>query len=269
MDQQTGPLNVLQEFMTQPGSLMGPFNDSGYIRHDITGIVNFHHPQIGRDRRKMIVGNLGIGPGGNGQERGFAHIRKAYQPYIGNQLHLQDDVPFFSKASGFSKIGSLPNRILEVDIALSAPAASGCDETFSMLDEVFHHKAGILIDDHRAQGHFDDQVLAIFAVTFFSHTVLAVFCFIFFLVFKIHQGPEVFVRHKNDISAISAVSPIGPAFRYKGFPSEGHAAVSSLTGSDCDLRSIYKHFITILFCLKIIEKPLKQGLGSIIYASFG
>ena len=141
--------------------------------------------------------------------------------------------------------------------------------------EILHHKSGFFIDDDRSHRNLDDEIFSCLAETFLFHAVLAVFCFIFLFVFKVHQGSEITIRLKNDISAASAVSAVRTSLRYKRFASEGNRAVSAFSGFDKYFRSIYKHLLTsfpvivlisLFKAMKIIDKKtlcIRRCTGSI------
>ena len=61
VDQQPAPVDMPQKIVAQSGTLAGPLNDAGNIRHDkADAIVHIHHAQVGIEGGEMIVGNFGV-----------------------------------------------------------------------------------------------------------------------------------------------------------------------------------------------------------------
>ena len=61
MYQNLGPLDMLEKFISESGSLGCAFNDTCYIRHDKTRIVEIYHSEIRIDRCEVIPGDLRLG----------------------------------------------------------------------------------------------------------------------------------------------------------------------------------------------------------------
>ena len=62
MEQNTGAFDVAQEAMTEPGALVGPFDQAGDVGHDKRfAPASFHHPQTGIKGRERIVADFGAG----------------------------------------------------------------------------------------------------------------------------------------------------------------------------------------------------------------
>ncbi|SCJ76342.1 Uncharacterised protein [uncultured Blautia sp.] len=81
MDQQAAAVHVPQEVVAQAGALAGALNDAGNVRHDEADAVLYpHHAQIGEQGGEVVVGDLGLGLGYHGEQRGLAHVGEAHQP---------------------------------------------------------------------------------------------------------------------------------------------------------------------------------------------
>ena len=87
MNQHLRPLDVPQKVMSKPDPLGSTFDQARNIGHDKTcPLIQIHHPQMGIQGGKMIIGHFGAGIADSGQQGGFAYIGEAYKPYIGNYL---------------------------------------------------------------------------------------------------------------------------------------------------------------------------------------
>ena len=87
VDQKPTSVNVAQKVMSQTCTLGSALNDTGDVRHDEGhALIHIDHAQIGKQGGKMVVGNLGTGVGGDGEQGGFAHVGEAHQTHIRQQL---------------------------------------------------------------------------------------------------------------------------------------------------------------------------------------
>ena len=63
MDQHPGPLHVPQEVMAQSGPFRRPLDQPRDVRQHKAVVIPLHHPQIGGQGGKMVIGDLGPGAG--------------------------------------------------------------------------------------------------------------------------------------------------------------------------------------------------------------
>ena len=83
----------------EAGSVGGPLNDAGDVGHDEGDpLLHKDHPQVGKQGGKVVVGDLGPGLGGHGQQGGLAHVGEAHQPTSARSF------------SSSSTVRSLPGR---------------------------------------------------------------------------------------------------------------------------------------------------------------
>ena len=61
MHDQSRTLNVAQELVTQTLALARALNKAGDVGNDVRIFAGTHHAQIGHERGKRVVGNLGTG----------------------------------------------------------------------------------------------------------------------------------------------------------------------------------------------------------------
>ena len=78
-----------QETKADALALVRPFDDARNVRHhERLAIVVVHDAQVGLQRRKRIVGNLGLGGADHRQQGGLARVRETDQTDIRQQLQL-------------------------------------------------------------------------------------------------------------------------------------------------------------------------------------
>ena len=73
------------------------------------------------ERREMVVCNLRVRVGRNGQQRRFSDVRESNQTHVRQKLELQNHLMLFARKTGFCKTRHLPGRRCKV---LVAPAAA-------------------------------------------------------------------------------------------------------------------------------------------------
>ena len=251
MDEDAGAFDVLQEVQAEAGAFRSAFDEPRNIRHDETGVVHGYDAQVRRDGREVIIRDLGVGAGGYGQQRGFAHVGIAHEAHVRDQLELQLDLPFPGKSAGFGEIRRLADGILEHDVAFSASAAFGCHEGLAVLRQVCHDRVAFSVAHHGADGNLDDQIRAVLAELLAASAVFSALRLVFSFITEIHQGAQVAVGLDDDVAAFAAVSAVRTALRNIGFPAEGHGTVSALARLDEDRCLIYKH-----------EFPLRKSKAS-------
>ena len=192
----------------------------------------------------MISCDLRSRIGAYGQKCRLSDIREAEKTYVRYQLELKDDFSFLRKAACLSKVRSLTDTALVMNIAASASAALCSNKLISVVAEILHQKSCLLIDDKSTDRHLDIQVLTLLAVAFSLHSVLAVLSLILPLVIEVHQSPEIAVGNKNNTAAVTAVAAVRTAVRNVRVASECDCAVAALTGYYCNFRSVYEHIFS-------------------------
>ena len=187
----------------------------------------------------MIVGDLGTGGRDDADEGGLAHIGEADQAHIRDDLQLQLQVHILAGQAGLGKLGDLAGGGGKMAIAPAAAAATG-DHHRLGTGKVSHDQAGLGFFQHSAAGHADDQVIGVGAALALGAAVFTVGCGVLTLVAEVHQGGEVVVGDKNDVTAATAVAAVRAASRHEFFAVEGHRAVAALAGMQPDGRGINK-----------------------------
>ena len=167
-------------------------------------------------RRKVVVRDLGACGRNNADERRFSDVRETDQADVRDDLQFQLEVHILAGQAGLGELGDLAGRGGKVAVAPAAAATLGHDHRFGA-GQVSHDKVGLGLLQHSTVGR---GVLA--------------------LVAEVHQGGQVVVRHKDDITAAAAVAAVRAARRHKFFAVERHRTVAALAGVQPDRGGINK-----------------------------
>ena len=124
--QHPGPLDVAQELVAEALALAGALDEAGDVGDDeLVAVVEAHHAEVGLERGERVVGDLGLGRGDPGDERGLAHVREADEGDVGHELELEAQpallavLALLGERRGPAPVGQEPG------VALAAPAARG------------------------------------------------------------------------------------------------------------------------------------------------
>ena len=187
----------------------------------------------------MVVGDLGLGPADHAEQGGLAHVGKAHQPHVGQQLQLQHNLPALTGQAGLGEAGDLAGGGGKVLVAPSAPAAPAQDKG-GLVRHIPDDLAGGGIPDDGAPGHLEEQVLPVPAGAAVAAPGGAVARHVFPLIAEVHQGGHVIVHGDHHVAPAAAVAAVRAAGGHIFFPVEGDHAVSAAAGADGDLRGVYK-----------------------------
>ena len=238
MHQHLGSFHMTQKIMTQTHPLGGSFNQSRNIRHDKASSRQIHHPQMGIQRGKMVIGHLWPGIADPGKQSGFPHIGKAHQPHIRQHLQLQLYKKLLARFSRSGKFRHLHGGGGKVHISKPSFASPKYDLPFIASGHVCNNLAAFKILNHGSLGNFNDQVLGIRSMTFSFASRLSVPCNIFFHLTKIRQGIQSFIHLEDDITSPASIASVRTSRRHIQLSAKAHMAVSALSG-------FYKYFCTV------------------------
>ena len=83
MNQDPAPFHMAQEAVAQAGAFRCTGNQTGHIGdHKAVGRIYPHHPQVGLQGGKGIVGNFRLSGRHLRNQGGFAHVREADQAHV-------------------------------------------------------------------------------------------------------------------------------------------------------------------------------------------
>ena len=169
-------LDVAQELMAQALALARALDKAGDVGNDIGVLAGTHHAQVGHERGKRIVGNLGSGGTHARDKRGFAHRGEAHERGIGHELHLELNPVLLGRLAQLGERGRAAHRRHKVRIAQATGATGGHDNALAIMHQVgnLEHRGlrlGVELAHHGAHGNLKDQVLAALAIAAGALTV--------------------------------------------------------------------------------------------------
>jgi len=101
-----------------------------------------------------------------------------------------------------------------------------------MFGHIAHGFAGALIDNTRADRHFDGDVFTTFTGAVTALAVLTTFSAERLLETVINKGVQVFIRFEPDVTAITAITAVRTTFGDIFFTTEANATVAAITRDD-------------------------------------
>ena len=227
VQKQPGTLHVAQEIMPQSHAFAGAFHQTGNIRQHEVRLAPFGNAQIGGQGGKVIVGDLGFRRRQRGQNGAFAHVGEADQPHVRNGFQFQTEGMDLRLDARLGKVGRLPGRRGKMLVAVPADTAPKQHLFLLRLVHVGGHGA-VLPQKDGAHGHFDQKILAPFAVAAVGAAVAAAFRRVLAVKAEVQQGMHVGVGVQDDIAAVAAVAAVRAPVHDEFFPVERHAAVSAV-----------------------------------------
>ena len=246
MQQYAAALEVLEEADTEACPFRCAFNQPRDIgNYEALFIVHTHHAQAWHQGGKRIVSHFRLGGGDRTDEGGFAGVRHAQHPDIGQQHQLQLQVAFITRGThGFLTRRTVNGRF-ETGVAQTVPAAFRHHQTLTVFGHIAHGLAGALVDNPGADRHFYRHVFTTLTGTVAALAILPTFGAERFFKTVVDQGVQVLVRFQPDIAAITAIAAVRTAFRNILFAAEAYATIAAVTCYDQDRCFIYKLHFTL------------------------
>ena len=241
VDEQTATVDMAQEIVTQTGAFCSAFNDAGDVCHNEgNAFVNINHAQIGEQSGEVVVGDLGTGVGGDGQQGGLTHIGEANQTHVCQQLQLHNDIPLLTLQACLGKPGDLTGGGGIMGVTPAAAAALGDDVIFAG-GHIHEDRVGLRIPDDGAAGDLNNEIFATLAAHIAALAVFASLGGILALIAEVQQGGHMVGDPQDDATAVAAITTVGTAGIDIFFPVESHSAVTAATADHRDSYFIYKH----------------------------
>ena len=139
---------------------MGSFDEAGNIGDDeadfVLGIADGNDSQVRLEGGEGVVGDFGTRRGDARDQRGLADVRISDKADIGEQLQLEAVSVLFAGTAFFVLARGLVDRGGEARVAASAASAAGDHETLVGMRELEKLLAGLVVEDDRADGNFED-----------------------------------------------------------------------------------------------------------------
>src|SRR5579875_272705 len=237
MDQHARAFDVAQEAIAQTGTRVRAFDQAGDVhQHEGVELVDAHDAQLRLERRERVVRDFRPRGRNDGEQRGFAGIRQANDPTIGEQLELEAQLRRLAGFSALGKARSLARARCEVLVAEAAAPSPRDDQTLARMGEVGNapHSgcrpvAFIFIDD-RTDRNRHVQVRAGASGFIGAAARAARFGGKLLLIAEVDQGGDAGIGFKDDIATFAAVAPGRPALGHVLFPPPRDKTVAALTG---------------------------------------
>ena len=150
-------------------------------------------------------------------------------------------MPLFAGAAELVLARGLVGGGGEVLVAASAASAAGDDDALVGAGEVVDQLAGVCVVRGRADGDFEDGVLAVAAGAVGAHAVPAALAFVLGVEAEVDEGVVALGGDHEDVAAVAAVAAGGAAAGDELLPAEGHAAIAAVAGFDANFCFIDKH----------------------------
>ena len=234
---------MAQELVTQALAFTRTLDEARYVGNDIGILTGTHHAQIGHERGKRVVGNLGTGGAHTRDERGLAHRGKAHERGIGHKLHLELDPVLLGRLTQLGKRGRAAHRRHKVGVAQTAGPTGRHDNALAIVHQVgnLEHRGlrlGIELADYGAHGNFQNQVLAALAIATGALAVRAALGTEVMLKAVIDQRRQLSIGLDDDIAATAAVAAIGAALGNKCLAPKRHASGSAVAAANVNAADI-------------------------------
>ena len=126
-------------------------------------------------------------------------------------------------------------------IAVSAAAAFSDQHPLIGFGEVVEHFAGLIVDHDRTDRDFDFKILAVAAMAIAAFAVTASFGAKGMVEAKFQESVFVNIGREVDAAAVAAVTATGSALGDELLSAEGDAAMTAVTGFDCDFGFVDEH----------------------------
>ena len=180
-------LHMAQKGVPQTRALARALDQTGNIRQHEAGRILLDDAQIRLERGKMIICNLRLRRRDHGQNRGFAHVRKAHQTHVRDGFQLQRQFMNFALFAGLGELRRLAGGRGEMLVAKAAAPAAIQHLAHAGGVHIQQHLARFAIAHHGARGHLNHNILAALAALAVAHAVAAVFRGKPAVVAEIHQ----------------------------------------------------------------------------------
>ncbi len=229
-----GPLDVAEELVPEPAPLAGPLDEAGEVGDDELGlVVEPHHAEVRLERRERVVGDLRLGGGDGGDERGLPDAREPHEGHVGHQLELEPQPVLLADLALLGEGRRAPAVRQEAGVAPAAPPALGGQPAVARVEQVGQIGA-VLVAHHRALGHRHLDVGATPPVLPLALSVGPALGGAVGVVLERDQGRHVAVDHEPHAPAGATVAPVGAAEGDVRLPAEADRAGTAVATLDVE-----------------------------------
>ncbi len=234
-------LDMAEKAGTEPGAVARAFDEAGEVGEDEFGVVaEPDDAELRVERGERIVGDLRPRVRDARKEGRLAGVGEADEPGIGDQLEAQPYPELAARPAGAEAARGLVGRGLVVEVAEPAVAAGQQDDALVRLGHVGEDGFLVVVEDFGADGHAQDDVLAVGAGALAAGAAAAVLGAEMLLVAVVDQRVEVFLRLKDDVAAPAAVAAVGTAELDEFLAAKAHRAAPAVAALQVDLALVEK-----------------------------
>ena len=246
VDDDAGSLDVLEELDAEAVSEVCAFDETGEVC-DGEGLLvgplsDGDDSEVWFEGGEGVVGDFGFGGGEARDEGGFAYVGVSDEASVGEEAEFEAEVTFFSGAAEFVLAGGLVGAGGEVLVATAAAATTGDDDGVVGAGEVVDEFAGIVIEEEGSDGDLEGGGLACVTGAVGAEAVTSALGFVLGVEAEVDEGVVGEGGGHDDVTSVTTVSAGGAATGDELFATEGHAAVTAISGFYADSCFINKHF---------------------------
>jgi hypothetical protein len=221
---------MAEELMAETTSFRRTFDQSGDIgNNERLPFIHTDDAEVRHEGREGIVGDLGAGGADAGDQGRLPGIRKSYQTDIGEELQLQHHRSFLTGTSPLRIARRLIGRGGEPAIATATVAMPCHHNPLPILHQIGDHFPALRVADDRPDRNPHLDRLSILAALVRAATFMSILGGIFPLVAKVEKGVELAGGHEDHITAITAITAVGPSLRNELLTTEAHRSVPPLS----------------------------------------
>src|SRR5262249_48905273 len=137
--------------------------------------------------------------------------------------------------------GRAVGRAGEASVASPAPRSPRHQHALAVTGEISQPLASIALEHHGAEGNAKHSVGSAPAVLVGALTVLAAFGRVVTLIVKVEQRGDGVIGFKEDVAAVTPVTPVRPAPRDELLAPEAYAPGPSVAALDEDIDLVNEH----------------------------
>ena len=224
-------LDVAQEVQPEALALAGAGDEAGDVGDRVRAAARRDHPEIGRQRRERVVGDLRLGRADGADQRRLAGARVADQPDVGHRAQLEHEVARLPRLAEQREARGLARRPGQGGVAQPAATAADRDEPGADAGEVADHLA-VGVEHDRPLGHRELDVLGVGAVPEAPHARLPVAGHRVGPVVEVEQRVDAGIDHQHHVPAAPAVAAVRPAEGHELLPADRRAPVAAAPRRD-------------------------------------
>jgi len=229
-----------QKVVPQAHALGGALDQPGDVRDHERVFVLPRDAQIGLQRGKVVVCDLGLRRRHYREHRRLAHVGEADQPHVGDGFQFKQKLPGAGALAGLGEVGGLTGGSGEPGVAKAAVAAPEHHAPLAVFVKVRHHAAGLLVLYDGAAGHFNLNGSARLALAAGRRPIFAILRLKEVPEAEVHQRIHALGGDKHHVAAPPSVPAVRAALLHELFAVEGHAAVAAVPRLAFDGNHIHK-----------------------------